>query len=217
MLRFLERVCFSLGGGLIAAGAIAYVDSNIQRSSALEAFQALQSKVVGPEDQSDWSEARRKSYRDAIDREVGDTVAILRIDALDIEVPVFESTGEVALNRGVGHIAGSNLPGDNGNVAIAGHRDGFFRKLKDIEPGMSIHLLSLEGWQEFQVTDYSIVDPLDVGVLSSTREPTITLVTCFPFYFIGPAPDRFVVSAKLVDPSSTLAASSGLERLKAGE
>lgn len=202
MPKILERLFFFLGFVLIAGYAVAHIDRTLQRSASLEAFEAAQAKVLPPEARADWSEEFTKSYEESLAREAGETVGILRIDALGIEVPVFDSTDEIALNRGAGHIAGSTLPGDYGNVGIAGHRDGFFRKLKDIEPGMSIRLLSLDGWQEFEVTRVSIVDPLDVSVLSPTGEPELTLVTCYPFYFVGPAPDRFIASARLVAPNS---------------
>lgn len=202
MLKFLERSCFLLGTVLIAGYAIAHLDRTTQRSAALETFHAVQARIVPNEARASWSEDFTRNYEQAIALEAGETVAVLSIDALGIEVPVFDSTDEVALNRGAGHIEGSTLPGEHGNVAIAGHRDGFFRGLKDIEPGMSIRLLSLNGWQEFVVTGLSVVDPLDVGVLSQDGEPRLTLVTCFPFYYVGPAPDRFIVSARLVAPTS---------------
>lgn len=219
MLKLLERLCFVLGGTLMAACTIAYVDRAAQRSAAIDTFHEVREKIVSPEARSNWSESRRTSYEAAMTLEAGETVAVLRIDALGIEVPVFDSTDEVALNRGAGHIAGSTPPGGEGNVAIAGHRDGFFRNLKDIEPGMSIRLLSLDGWQEFEVIELAIVDPLDVGVLSLEGEPRITLVTCYPFYFIGPAPDRFIVSARLAKPSSgaTLAAGPASAGSTSGE
>ncbi len=202
MLSFLERSCFLVGAVLIVGVAVAYFDRLAQHSTALETFHAVQQKVVPSEARTNWSDAFTKNYEESIALEAGETIAVLRIDALDIEVPVFGSTDEVALNRGTGHIAGTTLPGERGNVAIAGHRDGFFRKLKDIEPGMSIRLLSLDGWQEFEVTELSVVDPLDIDVLAPDGEPRITLVTCYPFYYVGPAPDRFIVTARLVAPTS---------------
>ena len=198
----------TVGIVLIAGATLAYADRLTQASAALETFHAVQQKIVPVEARTDWSAAFTKHYEESVALEAGKTIAVLRIDALGIEVPVFDSTDTVALNRGAGHIAGTTLPGELGNVAIAGHRDGFFRNLKDTEPGMSIRLLSLDGWQEFMVTELSVVDPLDVGVLASDGEPRVTLVTCYPFYFVGPAPDRFIVSARLVAPTSAASLSA---------
>ena len=103
------------------------------------------------------------------------------------------------MNRGVGHIAGSALPGEVGNVGIAGHRDGFFRALKDVKAG---EVLELERQTDkgmkldrYQVERIAVVEPTDVSVIAPASEATLTLVTCYPFYFVGTAPQRFVVKA----------------------
>ena len=110
-----------------------------------------------------------------------------------------DSIGETALNRGAGHVSGTALPGSDGNIAIAGHRDGFFRSLKDVEVGAEIVVTSHRGSRSFLVFELLIVDPLDVCVLDPTEETMLTLVTCYPFYFVGPAPERFIVRAKLLE------------------
>ena len=86
----------------------------------------------------------------------------------------------------------------DGNLGIAGHRDGFFRGLKDIEVGDSIEMLTHQGNSEFVVSSITIVDPTDVSVLAPTDSSTITLVTCYPFYFVGHAPKRYIVKGELV-------------------
>ena len=130
-------------------------------------------------------------------KDAGETLAVLRIPASNIVVPVFDSTSGLALNRGAGHVSGSALPGEPGNVAIAAHRDGFFRRLKDIQIGDEIELTTLEGQQVYRVAELDIVDPLDVSVLEPTNASIITLITCYPFYYVGAAPDRFIVRATL--------------------
>jgi len=106
----------------------------------------------------------------------------------------------VTLNRGAGVIAGTALPGERGNVAISAHRDGFFRPLKDVVVGDVIELRGAEGRvQRFEVAAISIVDPLDVSVLDATDAPVLTLVTCYPFYYVGFAPDRFIVRATALE------------------
>ena len=122
---------------------------------------------------------------------------MLRIPSRDIEVPVLDSTSDLALNRGAGHVKGTALPGSDGNIAVAAHRDGFFRGLKDIQIGDEIELTTLGGQQTFVVSKLDIVDPFQVSVLDPTDEPVLTLITCYPFYFVGSAPERFIVRATL--------------------
>lgn len=125
----------------------------------------------------------------------GAPIAILRIAKLNIRVPVIEGTSEFALNRGAGWIAGTARPGEAGNVGIAGHRDGFFRGLKDVSPGDEIELTAASGSALYTVDQIETVGPDDVGVLRPRAAPSLTLVTCYPFYFVGDAPRRFIVHA----------------------
>ncbi len=108
---------------------------------------------------------------------------------------MLKGTDELTLNRAVGHIGGTAWPGDAGNVGIAGHRDGFFRGLKDIAIGDSIELMTLTRSEHYVVDDLLIVDPSETHVLKPTQEQMITLVTCYPFYYVGKAPQRFIVRA----------------------
>ena len=116
---------------------------------------------------------------------------------LDLEVPVLEGTDGVTLNRGVGRIAGTSLPGQGGNIGIAGHRDGFFRRLKNIRTGDTIELDTMSGTDAFVVDRIRVTSPADVAVLQPRTKDSITLVTCYPFYFVGTAPRRFIVQASL--------------------
>ncbi len=117
-------------------------------------------------------------------------------------MPIVEGTDDDSLNRAVGHIAGTSKPGMEGNSGIAGHRDGFFRGLKDIAQGDVIQLETLGATQSYRVERTWIVDPEDVSVLDSTPTRSLTLVTCYPFYFIGSAPRRFIVRAALAAQTS---------------
>ena len=155
-----------------------------------------------------WSEKRIDDYREALATDTRTPVAMLRIPELDIEVAVLEGTDEVTLNRGVGHIDGTPMPGEGGNMGLAGHRDGFFRPLKDVEAGTRIELVTLTETLNYRVTDVWIVDPSDVSVLADTEEPALTLVTCYPFYFVGHAPERYIVRAVL-DRESAASAGAG--------
>ena len=164
---------------------------------ALDEFERIRDAVANPAEQADWSEKRKAAYFESLQRDAGATLAVLRIPSTNIEVPVLDSTSDLALNRGAGHVEGTAKPGERGNVAIAAHRDGFFRGLKDIKVGDEIELTTLEGQQTFKVTRLSVVDPLNVSVIEPTDEPVVTLVTCYPFYFVGAAPERFIVRATL--------------------
>jgi sortase A len=117
-------------------------------------------------------------------------------------VPVLEATDDVSLNRAVGHIADTARPGTDGNSGIAGRGDGFFRGLKDITPGGAIQLETLRATEVYRVERTWIVDPEDVSVLDPTPTRSLTLVTCYPFYFVGSAPRRFIVRAALAEDSS---------------
>jgi len=128
-------------------------------------------------------------------------LAILRIPGIALEVPVNYGTDEWVLLRGAGLVEGTALPGSNGNVAIAAHRDTHFRGLKDLSRGDRIELAMLDSTQTYVVTDLSVVEPTDVHVLADTGEPVLTLVTCYPFYFVGHAPQRFIVRAVAATPS----------------
>jgi sortase A len=125
-------------------------------------------------------------------------IAILRIPKLHMELPVLNGTDAITLNRGVGRIPGTALPGQQGNIAIAGHRDGTFQGLKNVRTGDTIELLTTERTDVYVVDRIFVTDPTDVDVLATTAKPRLTLITCYPFHYIGPAPRRFVVEASLV-------------------
>jgi sortase A len=120
---------------------------------------------------------------------------VLRIPKIRLEVPVLPGTDDRTLDRAVGYIEGTALPGTDGNLGIAGHRDGFFRGLKDIATGDVIELDTIQGTDVYRVERTWVVNPEDVSVLDPTSARALTLVTCYPFYFIGSAPQRFIVRA----------------------
>jgi len=132
----------------------------------------------------------------------GSLMGRLMIPRIHLSVMVVQGDNDSDLRRAVGHIPGTALPGQNGNVAIAGHRDTFFRPLRFIRPGDTILLKTLQGTYSYQVTRTNIVKPDDVQVLYPTGHNTLTLVTCFPFYYVGSAPDRFIVSAQAAPGSN---------------
>lgn len=156
-------------------------------------------EVAGKEpDFSLWSAKRIKGYQESLAAHFAPALALLRIPKIDLEVPVLEGTDDLSLNRAVGHIAGTPKPGERGNVGIAGHRDGFFRGLKDVSTGDTIEIVTLDYVDTYVIDEITVVDPLNVSVLAPSAQPSVTLVTCYPFYFIGSAPQRYIVRASLV-------------------
>ncbi len=126
----------------------------------------------------------------------GGLLGRLEIPRIGISVMVVEGTGDADLRRAVGHIRGTALPGEDGNVAIAGHRDTFFRPLDSIRRNDTIILTTWKGTCRYQVVSTEVVRPEEVDVLSPTGRNSLTLVTCFPFAYVGPAPMRFIVRAE---------------------
>lgn len=130
--------------------------------------------------------------------DAGSILGRISIPRLHLSAIVEEGVDEHTLSRAVGHVPGTSLPGDPGNAAVAGHRDTFFRELRDLRPNDKIDVTTHEGRYHYVVDSLTIVDPSDVAVLKSRgRGRSLTLVTCFPFEYIGNAPRRFVVHAVL--------------------
>ena len=205
-----ERLLLAVGVGLLAFYVFVRLDGVISSRRALREFpepRAPFTKAVtgDPLDQRRnegvdfglWSPKRVAAYRDSLLIKTESPLAVLRLEKLDIHVPVYEGTDDLVLNRGVGWIAGTARPGEPGNIGIAGHRDGFFRGLKDISLGETIELSTQEQTAIYMVDHLQIVNPEDVGVLRPRALPSVTLVTCYPFYFFGDAPQRFIVHATL--------------------
>jgi LPXTG-site transpeptidase (sortase) family protein len=202
----------ALAVGVALVGWYLIDRTNAQRTSAraVEEFRAQRVIHVGgdlleptgdrldskrPVDTSLWAEARITAYQESLFSDQRAPLGILRIPELEIEVPVYSGTDDWVLDRGAGHIEGTATPGAAGNAGIASHRDGFFRPLKDIENGDLLIYESLAGETVYRVEGLKIVDPTDVSVLDPASETVLTLVTCYPFYFVGDAPQRFIVRA----------------------
>jgi LPXTG-site transpeptidase (sortase) family protein len=146
----------------------------------------------------DWAPARALAHEKSLKRQLRGIVGRLLIPALDLNVMVLEGTDPWTLNRAVGHIESTALPGRAGNVGISAHRDGYFRNLGHIARGDEISILTPEKTYRYAVESTRIVNPGDIEVLAPSDQPVLTLVTCFPFYFVGDAPQRFIVKAQLV-------------------
>jgi sortase A len=144
-----------------------------------------------------WSVSRVRAYRASLEQNPGRPLALLKIPKIHLVVPVFEGTGDLTLNRGVGRIEGTALPGQRGNLGIAGHRDGFFRGLKNISRGDILELVDTRETATYVIDKIQIVTPKNVSVLQPGPTPLLTLVTCYPFYYVGHAPKRFIVTSSL--------------------
>jgi LPXTG-site transpeptidase (sortase) family protein len=191
ILQYLQYACLGIGTLCVSVVAIARLDGEVGRQEAVSSFT---SPDFAP-DQSLWSEKRVRDFQASLAIDAGEPLAVLRIKDLGLEVPVFASASDLHLNRGAGFIEGMGLPDSGGNAGIAGHRDGFFRVLKDAAPGQRIEIQTRKQLHRYRVVSIEIVDASDHRLLADTLDPTVTLVTCYPFYFVGNAPQRFIVRA----------------------
>ncbi|HEX6997498.1 MAG TPA: class D sortase [Gammaproteobacteria bacterium] len=149
-------------------------------------------------DQSHWSPQRVAAFVAAA-TSPGVPEAVLRVPSVALEVPVYAGASELNLNRGAAHIEGTAPLGASGNAGIAAHRDGFFRELEALALDAEIVLDLGARTLRYRVAELGIVSPEDTQVLAPTATPSLTLVTCYPFYFVGHAPQRYVVRARLID------------------
>jgi sortase A len=214
--RPLEVAAWCAGIVLVAIFVGARLDASFGRRAALADFETARAIAPRPTlrplaafqapDKTLWSPERVQGFQASLSHDFRPPLAVLRVPRIDLEVPVLEGTEDLALNRGVGHIAGTPRPGEPGNVGIAGHRDGFFRGLKDVTAGDAIEVETLTERLQYRIQSLTIVSPQSVEVLDPTAEPVLTLVTCYPFYYAGSAPQRFIVRATLDGPAAVHAA-----------
>lgn len=210
-LRGFERLLLLLSLSLLFIYVAALIHGAVFRHAELHRFweakdQYLRGEAgiqpgqqVGVPDFRLWSAKRIADYSMTLGMETSSPLAVLRISAIQLEVPVLEGSDDFTLNRAVGHIEGTANPGPEGNVGIAGHRDGFFRGLKDIRVGEGIELVTQKEDLHYVIDEILIVFPEDVSVLQARSKPSLTLVTCYPFYYVGRAPQRFIVHASMAD------------------
>ena len=191
-----ERASLAFGLSGLGIWAALFFGTAQSAPQDLQRFATLQASTLEETpDFSLWSTQRVFAWRKAMKEPFPAPLAVLRIPKLRLEVAVLPGTDDATLDRGLGHIDDTALPGTEGNAGIAGHRDGFFRGLKDILPGDTIEIDTLDRKDTYRVERTWIVDPSDVSVLDPTPSASLTLVTCYPFYFVGSAPQRFIVRA----------------------
>ena len=170
-----------LGIGLGCLGVYAYETVEARR------FQAEQTAVF---------ERDAKAERPVADVRTGSLIGMLDVPRLELSTPVIQGDDTRTLKRAVGHLPDTPMPWDEGNSAIAGHRDGLFRPLKDVKIGDEIRFRTTRAEYLYRVKKTAIVKPDDLSVLAPQDDPaTLTLITCYPFYYVGSAPKRFIVHA----------------------
>jgi sortase A len=199
-LRYIEGLSWLAGVGLMGFFLSQLALGEVQRSSDVAAFKSAY--TLAQPDLGLWSAERVAAWEKASAEVTPEVAAILNIPDLSLEVPVYLGAGDDNMDLGAGLISGTAAPGEVGNMGIAGHRDGYFRALKDIQVGQVMSVMSDQDLQQYRVSEILIVDPLDVEVLDPTDHQSLTLVTCYPFYFVGSAPQRFVVKADRVNVSN---------------
>ncbi|HET9225880.1 MAG TPA: class D sortase [Thermoanaerobaculia bacterium] len=193
-----ERALFAIGILCLLVYAWSWLDARI--TQARETRRLEEAFAKAPVVQSKASETDSFASLEQVQPEEpledGELVGRISIPRIGVSAIVLEGVGKRELRRGAGHIPATPRPEEEkGNVGIAAHRDSFFRGLKDIQEDDEIELTTLDGTFRYKVRWTKIVQPTDVSVLEPTEEPALTLVTCYPFYFVGSAPKRFIVRA----------------------
>ena len=185
ILKWAQRALFACAVLLLGYCGFALVDAWIfQRRQSLDLDRLLRDRRAA-------SEGAPAAATDGL-------IGRMQIPRLRLSAVVFEGVDKTTLRRVVGHIPGTALPGEAGNVGLAGHRDTFFRPLKDLRVKDEIQFSTLSGDFKYEVESLIVVDPNNVGVLAPSNENVLTLVTCYPFYYFGPAPKRWIVRARQV-------------------
>ena len=165
--------------------------------AAPEGADAATAFEFGEPDTSLWAPGRIEDYQASLTADLPPLLGVLEISSVGLKVPVYSTSNDLTMDRGAGVIDGMAYPHEEGNIGISGHRDGYFRVLKDIQPGDEIVLQTLKGPKTFTIDSTRVVEISDTRLLQDTWDQTLTLVTCYPFYFVGHAPKRFIVTASL--------------------
>ncbi len=188
-MKMIEALFWLLGGAMLLLVLSTHTWGEIERQQDISAF------AHGPTQTMQIAHAGSVSVTPSPARN-GEILAVLRIDEVGINLPVRFGTDSRVLRRSPGLIEGTAFPGEAGNVAIAAHRDRHFRGLQDVDVGTLIELETHQGTQAYIVTKLAVVDATDVHILEDVGRSVLTLVTCYPFYFLGNGAQRFIVRAE---------------------
>jgi sortase A len=193
--RWLERLLLVVG--IVSLGYYTYVSAETALYQAYETRELeaiLASLPEAPPTPAGTTTSKRVRHATAAR---GSVVGRLEIPRLGVDAIVRAGSDARTLRLAVGHIPGTALPGEGGNIGLAAHRDTFFRRLGDIREGDDVRVVTPEGTFVYRVEGTKVVNPSDVWVLDPTDQPALTLVTCYPFRYVGAAPQRFIVRAHL--------------------
>lgn len=196
VLTWLGRVVTAAGVLALLTAGFFYLDTALFQRARNRAFDQMRAAERSPAaSQAVPARSRSDSAMNRVPVAAGTELGRIQIPALHLSAIILQGTGAGTLRRAVGHLPASALPGQPGNIVLAGHRDTFFRPLRGIQPGDTITLQTLRASFDYRVETIRIVSPNDTAVLKASASDTLTLVTCYPFYFVGPAPRRFIVRA----------------------
>jgi sortase A len=185
MIRWIERVLLAAGCLLLGYCAAAWIDSRYhQFAGNLQLDRLLRNR----------SEAQAPATSPVYEPSHGELIGRVAVARLGLSAVVFEGTDDAVLNRGVGHLTGSAMPAEkSGNVVLAGHRDSFFRDLRNVRSGDIVTVTTESGTRNYEIESEKVVEPTEVSVEAPTDTPSLTLITCYPFSFIGHAPKRYIL------------------------
>jgi sortase A len=192
MLRWIERGFLVVGIVCLGSSAWNWLDSSLYQRAAGQRLESLLRHHTGPRHPGRGRAADAASG----DAPARDIVGRIEVPRLGISAIIAEGVDPRTLRRAVGHVPSTALPGDAGNVVLAGHRDSFFHELKNVHPGDQVRITTQEGVFEYAVDSTDVVGPERVDLLDASASAALTLITCYPFNYVGPAPDRFVVHAR---------------------
>jgi sortase A len=193
-LRWLERLLL-----VVAVACLGYYGYVSAETALYQAFEERELEKILSREGRDLALATPSKRAPRPAPAIRSTIGRIEIPRLGVSAVVKAGSDARTLRLAVGHIPGTALPGDEGNVGLAAHRDTFFRRLRDIERDDTIVLTTADGVFTYRVAGTTIVEPSDVWVLDPTQRPALTLVTCYPFTYVGSAPQRFIVRAPLDD------------------
>jgi sortase A len=193
-LGWLERALIGVGAALAVWAALTIAEADFFSTLPVPR-RATIARLPGEEPSNT---AMRSAGTPGTGLRAGDWIGRLEIPRIDLSATVLEGSDDATLSRAAGHIEDTALPGTVGNAGIAAHRDTIFRPVRNLKVGDVITVTTGDGVYDYRVDRTMIVNPEDVYVLDPTERATLTLVTCYPFTFIGHAPQRFIVQASLV-------------------
>ena len=217
-IKALEVCSYAAGAALFGFFAVQLAQGEVERQSGISQFhnfaQATQTDAAvgdatpagdhpafaigdSTPDTALWAPGRIADYQASLKADLPPVIGVLELPSVGLSVPLYPTDSELAMDRGAGIIDGMAYPHEGGNIGIAGHRDGYFRVLKDVKVGDALTLETLEGPKQFRIDNIRVVEIEDTDVLEDTDDQTVTLVTCYPFYFVGHAPQRYIVTASL--------------------